>query len=291
MRCLEYAFIFHAQAGEIVGIEEAPVVNVVRGNAPVGETKGLGLNKLVEFLKTGGSGGIAIDQRDGFADATGDFGRARSQLRQAALMNLFVAAALGNAIAGNFLPGRQMTKGCNQALKFEQIGILFAEGLSRLHSAVLKYARIFLRVDGETMFVIRNVKFTALLVKHQLQFTTLQHGSVMIAEYGDQHLSMELFFERLPVDVKEIGVRGRLSILQHIEPPGVIAAHNAHVIGNDVENQSHAAVMQGGHKMVEFFSRANLRIKRVVIDDIVSVHAAGTSLQAWRDVAVADAEI
>jgi hypothetical protein len=34
VRCLEHLLVLHAQRGEIVDVEEAPVVDLVRGDAP-----------------------------------------------------------------------------------------------------------------------------------------------------------------------------------------------------------------------------------------------------------------
>ena len=206
-------------------------------------------------------------------------------------MNLLVAVALGNAIASGFLPGRQMSEGGNQALDFEVGQILFAQGISRLRSAMLQNPRIFLRIDGESMFMVSNVEFAALLTKNKLQFAALQHSTVVIVQHRNQHFSMKFLFQWLPIDIKEIGVDRRFSIFEHIEPPGIIAAHYSHVIGNDIENQSHASLMKRGDEAVEMFGRANFRIEGVVIDDIVPMHTARTSLKAGRDIAVANTDV
>src|SRR6266853_3055923 len=156
---------------------------------------------------------------------------------------------------------------------------------------MLQDPRIFFRIDGKTMFMVSNVEFAAILTKNKLQFAALQHGPVVIVQNRNQHLSMKFLFQWLPIDVKEIGVDRSLSILEHIEPPGVIAAHYSHVIGNDIKNQPHASLMKRGDEAVEIFRRANLRIEGVVVDDIVPVHTAGTSLKAGGNITVADADV
>src|SRR5579863_4980486 len=48
--------------------------------------------------------------------------------------------------------------------------------------------------------------------------------------------------------------------------------------------------MKSSHKPVEVFGASDLGVQRVVVHDVVPVHTAGTSLQAWRNVAVTDAK-
>src|ERR1700733_3509658 len=112
----------------------------------------------------------------------------------------------------------------------------------------------------------------------------------MIGKYGHQDFSMKFLFQRLPIDVKEAGVEGRLAILQHVEPPRVIAAHDAHVIGNYIEDQSHAMFMKGRDKSIEVLGAADLRVERIVVDNVVAMHASGTGLETRGDIAVTDAE-
>ena len=41
--------------------------------------------------------------------------------------------------------------------------------------------------------------------------------------------------------------RGR-AVFQHVQPPGVVGAHDAHVVGNDVENLAHAVRLSVAQK-------------------------------------------
>ena len=113
----------------------------------------------------------------------------------------------------------------------------------------------------------------------------------MIMKDGDQDFSTKLIFERLPVNIEKTRINRRLAILKNVKPPGVIAAHDAHVIGNDVENQSHAAFVESGDKAIEVFRGADFGIEGIVIYDVVSVHAAGAGLEARRNVAMTDSKI
>jgi hypothetical protein len=101
---IEDYLILHANAGEVVGIEKAAVVDVVGGYPPIGEAEGLRLDKFVKFFEACGIGGVAIDQVDCSTNEGGDLGRSGTELSQAALINLLVSVALGDAIAFDFLP-------------------------------------------------------------------------------------------------------------------------------------------------------------------------------------------
>lgn len=112
----------------------------------------------------------------------------------------------------------------------------------------------------------------------------------MIVQHRYQHFSMELVFQGTPVNIEKAGIDRGLAILQNIEPPRIVTAHHSHVIGDDVENQSHVVFMESGHKTVEILDASDFWIQRAVIHDVVSMHASGTSLQERRNVAVTDAK-
>ena len=140
------------------------------------------------------------------------------------------------------------------------------------------------------MVAIGHIEFAALRAKRNLQLAALQHGAVMIMQNRDEHFSMQLLFQRMPVDIEETGIDGSLPVFQHVQPPGVVATHDSHVIGHDIDNQPHVVFAESRHKAIKFFRSSDLGIQGVVIDDVVAVHAARPRLEEWRDVAMADAE-
>ena len=82
----------------------------------------------------------------------------------------------------------------------------------------------------------------------------------------------------MPINIKKTRIHGRFAVLENVQPPGIVAAHHSHVVGHDVEYQSHAMFMESSHKAFKVLGAADLRVERVVIDDVVAVHTAGTSL-------------
>ena len=57
----------------------------------------------------------------------------------------------------------------------------------------------------------------------------------------------------MPVNIEKASVDGRLAVLENIQPPGIVTAHHSHVVGHDVEYQSHAVFVESSHKTVEVF--------------------------------------
>ena len=80
VRRFEDFLILHTNAGEIVGVEKAPVVDVVGGHPPIGQPKRLRFNQFVKFFETCGIGGVSVDRVDGSNDAGRDLGGPRTQL-------------------------------------------------------------------------------------------------------------------------------------------------------------------------------------------------------------------
>ncbi len=82
----------------------------------------------------------------------------------------------------------------------------------------------------------------------------------MIMQDGHQHFSVEFFFERAPVDIKIASVERSLAIFENVQPPRIVAAHHSHVVGHDIEDQSHVMFVKNAHKAVKIFGSANLGI-------------------------------
>jgi len=78
------------------------------------------------------------------------------------------------------------------------------------------------------------------------QLLVLQHPSVLVAEDGEKDLVREMALHRLPVDVEELGVGGAGAVFQHVVPPAIGAFGDSHVVGHDVEDVPHPALVERG---------------------------------------------
>ena len=63
-------------------------------------------------------------------------------------------------------------------------------------------------------------------------------------------------------------------MLQDVTPPQVGRRVQAHVIGNEIEDQPHAARLELTRKRFEIVVGPQFVIERIVIDDVVAVRAA-----------------
>lgn len=76
-----------------------------------------------------------------------------------------------------------------------------------------------------------------------------------------------------------------MAVFQHIEPPGLIAAHHPHMVRHHVEDMTPVVL-----EPLKLVHAVDFRIERVVVDIVVTVAAARTRPQLGRGVAVVDGE-
>src|SRR5256885_1337649 len=140
-------------------------------------------------------------------------------------------------------------------------------------------AGILLGVDWEAMLVIENAELALLRIKLQLEFAAIEDSAVLIAQDRDQNFELQFIFERFPIDVEKFGVRGRLTVLENVEPPGVVGSHHTHVVRHDVEDLPHAVLAQRSNEGFEIFNCTDLGIENLVINNVVTMRASRASLE------------
>ena len=141
---------------------------------------------------------------------------------------------------------------------------------------------------GHSVIVIVNQR--APVFNGHLDVLALEFRSILIAQDGQKQLVAQGRFERLPVDVEIFGIPRSVAVLQHVLPPdGVVA--NAHVIGNNVEQQSQTLALQLRREAGKALVAAKLGVEAVVPRDIVPVHAVRPGFEDGRGVKVSDAEL
>ena len=116
VRRREDVFSLHAQRGEIVDVEETPIVDLVGGDAPERQPKGLVVEQAVKQVEALRVAGLAVEQGDCLFEELEDRGAAVDQGEQAALDDLFFALPLGEPGRVRFNGGREMAHGCQDAL-------------------------------------------------------------------------------------------------------------------------------------------------------------------------------
>ena len=171
--------------------------------------------------------------------------------------------------------------------KRAEIGGELCEGLA----ALSQNRRIGMWRDRKAMREIPGAEAPQLSVEANLDVAVFEDDAVLIPEDRKQHPLLEVGPCGAPVDVEIFGERRVPAPFQNVEPPGVVGTADGHVIGNEVEDETHIAAMQRIDERGEIFLAAELGIEPVMVDDIVAVGRAGARLHDWRGVDMADPKL
>jgi hypothetical protein len=144
--------------------------------------------------------------------------------------------------------------------------------------------------DRQSMLVIPGGKaaFAVVVSKHDV--AAFQRFAVGTAENRNQNAAAGSPGQGLPIDIESGRVGGFWSPFQDIEPPRIVGVVNAHVIGNEIENEAHIGGCESIAQALKRLVAPELGIERIVLDHVVSVRAPGAGLEKWRGVEVADAD-
>src|SRR5262245_60227349 len=94
----------------------------------------------------------------------------------------------------------------------------------------------------------------------------------------------------VPVDVERPRVRRSGPPFENVKPPRVIGTTDAHVIGDEIQNEAEPVLFQCRTQARKTFVTPKLRVKPIVIDNVVSVGTSGSRLEKRRRIQVRDAQ-
>ncbi len=112
-----------------------------------------------------------------------------------------------------------------------------------------------------------------------------------------EHLGILLAHPGQVVDVEEPAMRMSLRInIEKAAPqlrigPEPVGLVGGHVVGNDVENQTHSRFVGGRGQPAQLGLAAEIRGHPGGIDHVIAVRGPGSGLQRWRQVQVRDAQV
>ncbi len=149
--------------------------------------------------------------------------------------------------------------------------------------------RVAQRVDREAVLEVPDAEAALLRIEGELEVALLQGLAVAVAE--ERHDELVAGPQPAPVDVEGIGRRRQGAPFEHREPPRIVGAADAHVVGHDVEQELQPVALQHVAEADEGLLAAELRVDLAVVDDVVAVHRARPRLVDRRGVDVADAEL
>lgn len=283
MREIEQRTLLDADAGKLVDVEEASVVDLVRGHAPIGRAVVLPLDEAVQRAERLGLAGHAVERVGRLGHEASGCGVAAAQRRELGL-------ELGTALVRLLAPAAG-----DAAHAVEIVGEAHELGARLVRKAVADAARelaaqdrrVVARPERQAVIVIPDAQAPFVGRETQHELAPGQHVAVMVAEQRQQQLALEFGLEGVPVDVEEIGVARALAPLEHIEPPRVVDLADAHMIRNKIEDEAEAVQSERVAECDEAVPAADLGVDRGVVDDVVAVLAARPRLQERRGIDVA----
>ena len=146
--------ILDPQPGQRVDVEEAPVVDLVEGRAPVGETIRLHLQQHVQLVEALGLAGLAVEDRDHRFDRLADDGRLGDQAPQPSARHFLLALPYGHAVRIRVGVRRQVLELRDDAQVLLQLRAVGAERLGQPVDGLAVDARRLARVDGQIVLEV-----------------------------------------------------------------------------------------------------------------------------------------
>ena len=285
VRQLEHLVPLRADAGQVVDVEEAPVVDAI-GHAVGGQAPGLTLQQIVQRIEAARIAHMAVvGSQPCLQD--GPRGRMVAQQGAQAGLELFLQAqAFGLVGRVAALPGGQAFETLPQGLPFP--GRFWVQpGMG----AAVHQQRQVARVDGEAVVIVGQHHRVAFGPPGQLELALLQHQAVLVFQHRLQHTPTVLGIAGLgPVDVEMVGVARGRPVFEHLAPQGIVGLQHAHVVGHDVHQQLQVMPVERGAEILEIGLGADLRVDLARVDHVVAMRAAGPGLQEGRGIHMADAQ-
>ena len=270
MRVVEHLRQLHPEAGEVVDVEEAAIVDVVGGDAEMRGAPILLLDQRVEVAPAVEAAGLAIEPPDRGRHRVPHIGPFAAERGEFCL-------ELTGAPSDLRPPFGKAREGIAEPL---QLGMRVAED-----------ARVVQRADRQLVGVVGPDREAAfLLVEFEDELPRLEHDAVLVAEQGNEELVAEVAAVRVPVDVEPSSMSRIGSPFQHVEPERIVGAADPHMVRHEIQ---HLLQPVPGERRIHPVERSlipQLGVERVMIDDVVAVGAARPRLEIGGGIEMADAE-
>ena len=205
VRRLEDRGVFHPDRGQLVDVEEAPVVDLLAGHPPVRRAVGLVRQQRVELVHARRVAGLSVEDADVVLDE-GAHGRRRREQGDELLPPFFLLALARGHVLGALLGGRrQRREPRDERLQRGDVGVIAAE---RGHEAIDPVAedagpRLWRdRQDG-----VEVAHEEAPVLEDELELTAIEHHAVLVAQHRQQDLVGQLGLHGPPLDIEGGRVR------------------------------------------------------------------------------------
>ena len=241
----KHAGVLHSQGGQVIDVEEAAVIDLLRGHPPVAQAVVLLTDQAVQRPVVG----VQL-AHGGVQGARNSRTLAGQRVQPAGDHGGLTRPLSTPLVAQGAAAARQMPSLHGERGQLTPQRVVFAEPAQIKGAA--QQARLGARRDRKQAINVadKELAFTACFFlrtvpAHHLQLPLFQHTPVQVAQHRQQHLVLKRAFERLPVNIKKVRVARRLTVFQHVFPVEVVPAAHAHVVGHEVEQQPQPALPGG----------------------------------------------
>ena len=278
----------HPDGGEVVHVEEPPVIDLVAGHPPVGQTIRLLSEERVEEIEAGGVARRAVERGHVVLDEDLEILELLHEAGQPPLDDLLLAGQLFAPGRVGLGPGGQVVDGGEDAHQIVEARMILPQTLVQSLETMAKDTGVGVRGQGQPCPGIADKEAT--FCELQGESPRLEGRAVLVGQHRQQQRVAKRGAKARPVDVEESRIAGCGAGLEHVEPPGIGIAGDAHVVRHDVEHHPEASLGERlGHRF-KGGDRADLGIEAAVIHDVVPVTAPRSGAEAGRQVDLADPE-
>jgi hypothetical protein len=144
-------------------------------------------------------------------------------------------------------------------------------------------------VNGEALFEVGDPELV--LFVDESEFAAFEGAAVMVAEDREEDFLVESRVTGVPVDVEGGGEPGAMAVAKEISPPMVMGMADAHVVGDDIEEQAEVKSFEGAGEVLECGESAEFGVEAVGVADVIAVGAARAREKEWGGVEMADTEV
>src|SRR4029450_1889166 len=142
---------------------------------------------------------------------------------------------------------------------------------ARLRNGFLHNLAVAVGSDGQPMFEVPDGEASLPGIVPKLDFATFKRLAIGASENRNEDAAARTCRQRVPIDIERSSSRGFRSPFQDVEPPRIVGVMDAHMVGNEIENEAHIRPLESSGYAPKGVLAAELGIERIVVDYVIAV--------------------
>src|SRR5574337_1079186 len=156
MGLLKHMGVFHLDSGKIIDIEESAVVDLLAGHTPEGHPVDLGGQEGIQQIKALGISFFPIEDPDILLNKSPHIHAFNGKLGESFFDDLLFALPLNDFLRVEYGCGRQMAQRCDDALKFQEVGVFSPEEFAQHTEAMFEDLSVLAGFYRQPSILIRH---------------------------------------------------------------------------------------------------------------------------------------